>query len=461
VRLTGFHFAKPATVELPEARSSLLFGPLPMTGACPQHPAPEQISRGEDDPRSDLFGLGWVLFRALTGEAPYEGSSPLAWGALRDARERAPDAPVGLARTLALCLALSPAERPADAHALRTALEALRPASTVATSPAGVASPPTAAPPPSGDIASPRVVASSTPWAILAAASVVAIAAMLLLAPAARGTADARAASGTRGAALPPDPLARVEGFAPTYARSHALLIGIAGAYEAPGFPVLRNAVRDVEAVERALERDTKSPWEVTRLLEGEATRVAIIQALIDLKRHVADDDRVLIYYAGHGEAPPDSATRGYLIPADAVKGQEPTYVQFREFNQFFEECRAKHVLVVMDCCYSGRLLKPHAARRARSTRHAEVYVTQKAHVTISSGRPNEQVSDGPSGAHSPFADAFVGALREGQGPLTSMKLFTRIDDALQKPEYRQTPMWGHPNGPEEGEYLFLLPEAP
>ena len=130
------------------------------------------------------------------------------------------------------------------------------------------------------------------------------------------------------------------------------------------------------------------------------------------------------------------------------------TWVRFDELTRFFQEARAKHILVTMDCCYGGRLA---ATRRTEAEAYAERYLTRPAHVVIASGREMEQVSDGPPGGHSPFAEAFLEALRGGAGPLMSSSLFAGIQERFARSDVGHTPVMGVPVGsPVGGEFVFF-----
>lgn len=107
---------------------------LTATGAMlgtPGYMAPEQ-ARGEPDvdARADVFALGAVLFRCLTGRPAFDGEDLLAVlmkTAMEDAprsSERRPDIPAAVDDLVARMLARAPAERPADASEVAAHLAA-------------------------------------------------------------------------------------------------------------------------------------------------------------------------------------------------------------------------------------------------------------------------------------------------------------------------------------------------
>jgi formylglycine-generating enzyme required for sulfatase activity len=93
----------------------------------PTYMAPEQIG-GKPEPRSDLYSLGVVLYRLLTGRLPFPDGDMLtvlmavATDPVPPLGELAPHVPAGLAALVMRLLAKKPDDRPGSAHEVAEAL---------------------------------------------------------------------------------------------------------------------------------------------------------------------------------------------------------------------------------------------------------------------------------------------------------------------------------------------------
>jgi len=87
--------------------------------------SPEQVAGRPLDGRADLYAVGWVLFRMLTGIAPFVGENAfdvahrLMHDQLPTVRSRRADVPEDLDRLVSRLLAEDPAQRPATAAEVR------------------------------------------------------------------------------------------------------------------------------------------------------------------------------------------------------------------------------------------------------------------------------------------------------------------------------------------------------
>ena len=99
----------------------------------PAYQSPEELTGDASyDPRSDLYGLGCILFEMLAGEVPFASGNPAQLVTAKftapvpSLRERRESVSPELDAVVRRCLAKSPSDRWRDAGELRTALEAAR-----------------------------------------------------------------------------------------------------------------------------------------------------------------------------------------------------------------------------------------------------------------------------------------------------------------------------------------------
>lgn len=111
-------------LDLPDLVAEEVIRPM----GSPSSVSPEQLLGVRDDPRSDLFGLGVVLYELATGRLPF--GAPTTEGGLRrrlyrdpvPPRALRPDVPPWLQEVVLACLEIDPAGRPACAEDVARAL---------------------------------------------------------------------------------------------------------------------------------------------------------------------------------------------------------------------------------------------------------------------------------------------------------------------------------------------------
>ncbi len=111
-------------------RDAGITGPGMIIGT-PDYMAPEQLDGKDADQRTDIYAFGAVLFEMVTGEAPFEGNTPMAVALKhkteppRDPRTLNPQLPEAFGRLILRCLEKDPARRYQTAEAVLAELGAI------------------------------------------------------------------------------------------------------------------------------------------------------------------------------------------------------------------------------------------------------------------------------------------------------------------------------------------------
>ena len=211
------------------------------------------------------------------------------------------------------------------------------------------------------------------------------------------------------------------------YTNSYALLIGI-NTYQ--HVPTLNYAVNDVNALRDVFVQQYGFPAEnVTVLTDEQATGDGIKKALaqLDSKDLVGKDDRVLLFFAGHGQTvpTPDGGAKGFLIPVDAtvnlhdLTDPAPYMASCVPMNMIWETldlCPAKHVLLLADACYSGLLAKPRAliaeAPAPTTDIAAQVLAGKRARQVLTAGGQGQLTIERAEWGHGAFTYKLLDVLR-------------------------------------------------
>ena len=217
----------------------------------------------------------------------------------------------------------------------------------------------------------------------------------------------------------------------------------------------LDNAVNDATDLEQVLRE--KYGFETTLLTDKKFDKT--LNAIINFTKNRNKQDNILIFYAGHGQLE-KKQKRGYWLPTDAGVTQDSKWISNTNIKDLIGESDAKHILLIVDSCFSGSLMrgsgKDKSVEKLTATSIKRLQV-KKTRLVITSGG-NEEVVDGIGGSkNSVFAEPLIRALKENTNVIRSIELFQTvqnyvINNANQTPEHSLIHGTGH-NG---GEFLFF-----
>jgi WD40 repeat protein len=254
----------------------------------------------------------------------------------------------------------------------------------------------------------------------------------------------------------------------------------------------LNTAVSDARRLAEFL--GSEHGYDDVPLLE-DATCATLAQELGErLATRIGEDDRLLLYFAGHGIAlDGDDGPEGFLIPADARADDRTTFVAMADLYRWLEALPCRHLLVILDCCFAGSFTwygRRHMGLMGETLyrEHYDRFVSQPAWQILTSAAHDQEALDvlggRPIGArgepadngarHSPFADALFAALQgeadliprgSGDGVVTATELYLYLRQAVEmgaeeRANHRQTPeLWPFSRKRHgKGEFIFLAP---
>ncbi|MFW6156097.1 MAG: caspase family protein, partial [Armatimonadota bacterium] len=259
------------------------------------------------------------------------------------------------------------------------------------------------------------------------------------------------------------------------YRTSWAVCVGIDD-YVGEDIPDLSYCTADAAAVARTLIDRHGFPAEnVTTITNQDAGKQDIVREMSRLTdtRRVESGDRVVVFFSGHGQTVPlpRGGQMGFLIPADArIDLSQPTNpsayyedcVAMSELREIAALIPARHVLFLVDACYSGL-----AARRVRGVERphtVEALARHRGSHVLTAGMKGEVARERHEWGHGVFTHFLLRALGpappdyNADGWLTVQELAAFIQGEVPR-HADQTPQLARLGG--EGQCLFPLGDAP
>lgn len=259
------------------------------------------------------------------------------------------------------------------------------------------------------------------------------------------------------------------------YDQSWAVVIGIDD--YGGQFTRLRNAENDARGIALLLKSVYNFQDDHVFILLGtEATRNVIMEWLRDkLPERVGANDRVIFFFAGHGitRESGQNLKRGYLIPYGARRGRYSDYVDMVELQDACSWIPAKHILIILDCCFSGVAAVASRGEPTVPPREINEYYLQRiterpAWQILTAGDADDLAADsGLMPGHSAFTGALLSGLsgaadQNNDGLITATELANYVKpEVTSATEGRQSPFFNYLSGSGQGDFVFTRPDVP
>ena len=247
------------------------------------------------------------------------------------------------------------------------------------------------------------------------------------------------------------------------YDNSHALIIGI-NKYN--NIPNLDYAVEDANSIASLLkDKFNFSSQNIKVLLNEEATLTNIKKSLADLSKSAEENDRVLIYFAGHGATDdlPDGGEMGYLLPIDGdADNLFTSSIPMDDIKRIASMSKSKHMLFLIDACYGGLAAIGARSISTSTPNYIDKITNDKSRQIITAGGKGEQVIEKSEWGHSAFTVNLLRALKNGKadlnedGFITAEELGLFLKDKVTiDSDNEQTPQSRRFTS-HEGEFIFI-----
>jgi replicative superfamily II helicase len=195
-----------------------------------------------------------------------------------------------------------------------------------------------------------------------------------------------------------------------------AAFIGI-DKYADPTIRELTGAGRDATAL-WALVQDTLPDCQATLLTNADATTAGIRAALHATLKDATPEDTVFVAFAGHG-----TNAHRFVTHDTSRKDVDATTIGMDELASLFKTSKAKAILCVIDCCFSGaapaRVLDDLPI--ARDPGVALEDLAGAGRIIISACSANEVAYESPSTRHGLLTSALMQALQGGDREATDL----------------------------------------
>ena len=248
-------------------------------------------------------------------------------------------------------------------------------------------------------------------------------------------------------------------------------LVVVIGINEYVHWQKLKNAVQDAVGIQQALiDKLGFTAPNFSPLLDSAATKMAIESLIEDqLYNFLEEDDSLILFFAGHGSTRVERGGKitGFLVPVEADKSWS-SYIKIERFLQDIGTLRARHILVILDSCFSGIALGNAMIIHRDAIQYREDLGKRMSRKVITSARYEQTALDGgPIPGHSLFTGTLIDGINsdkadtDANGFITSFELGHFLQSQVGNgSNQKQTPDYGTfcDDMDERGEMVMVIP---
>lgn len=243
----------------------------------------------------------------------------------------------------------------------------------------------------------------------------------------------------------------------------YALIISNSGYTQLDSLPT---AKKDAEAVSRILKED----YGFSTTVVPDANLGKVLVELLHMKEKLTENDKLLIYYIGHGYLDKDGNGWWQLVGSASDNQERGNWLDDKEIAAQLDSIKARHILIVADSCYSTQwtahsdlqVYKPPEKYGDRNILKKWVrrMLSIETRMVLTSGqlRPIALSKDSKN---SIFTTAFLDTLQKNRPVLEGSRLAYEIYQSVGAAEknlgLKGTPTYDsiHPSVHRGGEFFF------
>lgn len=254
-------------------------------------------------------------------------------------------------------------------------------------------------------------------------------------------------------------------------------VIAVIGIDQYHHLQTLHNAVSDAQGVRKLFIEQLHFVELTQPLFDEQATQDAVISLVRDdLASKLQPEDSLVLFFSGHGytetrKVGTKEVRTGYLVPVEGDRLEAHRFSTYLKLDAFLEDVAnlpARHVLLILDACYSGFALG-EAVKVVRGTeRYTRDLSYRMSRRVITSAMADQPALDsGPIAGHSLFTGTLIEALaygkadNESQGYVTGTELGLYLQkNVAASSNSSQTPDFGAFELDDRGELVISLGES-